>query len=206
MIHFADRKVKMNNPAEIKKIFRRELREKCKNLSPTWRCSADAAINDRLMSGDLWRGITRIAVYASDGSEPDLKPFVQWAFNCGKKIFLPRYRKESQDYELAEIHSLTNDLISGKYGITEPAPHLRAADSCETAHEIAWVIPGVGFDSAGVRLGRGKGFYDRLLEGVNGRILGVFYQFQLKESIPAEEHDRKMDCAVTEENLYIFAN
>ena len=82
---------------------------------------------------------------------------------------------------------------------------MRAADSNEMAHEIAWVIPGVGFDASGVRLGRGKGFYDRLLKGVNGRILGVVYQLQLKESIPAEEHDRKMDCAVTEENLYIFA-
>lgn len=195
----------MNSPAEVKKILRRELREKCKNLSDEWREQADAAINSRLMSDELWSGITKIAVYASDGSEPDLQPFAQWAFNCGKKIFLPRYRQESQDYELAEIHSLTHDLISGKYGITEPAPHLKAADSWETAHEIAWVIPGVGFDSSGVRLGRGKGFYDRLLKGVSGRIMGVFYQFQLKENIPDEEHDRKMDCAVTEENLYIFA-
>lgn len=195
----------MNNPTEEKKILRRELRGKCKNLPLEQRNLADNAINSRLMNDELWRGITKIAIYASDGSEPELKPFVQWAFNCGKKIFLPRYRCESQDYELAEIHSLSRDLISGKYGITEPAPHLRAADSNETAHEIAWVIPGVGFDASGVRLGRGKGFYDRLLKGVNGRILGVFYQFQLKESIPAEEHDRKMDCAVTEENLYIFA-
>ena len=195
----------MNNPTEEKKILRRELREKCKNLPLEQRNLADNAINNRLMNGELWRGITKIAIYASDGSEPELKPFVQWAFNCGKKIFLPRYRCESHDYELAEIHSLSRDLISGKYGITEPAPHLRAADSNEMAHEIAWVIPGVGFYASGVRLGRGKGFYDRLLKGVNGRILGVFYQFQLKESIPAEEHDRKMDCAVTEENLYIFA-
>ena len=93
----------MNNPTEEKKILRRELREKCKQLPLEQRNLADNAINNRLMNGELWRGITKIAIYASDGSEPELKPFVQWAFNCGKKIFLPRYRCESHDYELAEM-------------------------------------------------------------------------------------------------------
>ena len=90
----------MNNPTEEKKILRRELREKCKNLPLEQRNLADNAINSRLMNDELWRGITKIAIYASDGSEPELKPFVQWAFNCGKKIFLPRYRWKTAEKKL----------------------------------------------------------------------------------------------------------
>lgn len=194
----------MCSPAQVKNILRRELRAQCKAISPEWKANADAAINNRLINSDLWYGISKIALFAGDNSEPDLRPFSIWALNCRKKIFLPRYRCESDDYELAEIYSPDIDLVRGKYGILEPAPHLPAANSDETVHEIAWLIPGVGFDSHGVRLGRGKGFYDRLLNGVNGRIWGIFYQFQHRESIPAEEHDRKMNCAVTEENFYIF--
>ncbi len=194
----------MDNPAGVKKLLRKELREKCKNIPRDWKIVADSAINNRLMDDKLWSGINKIALFAGDASEPDLSPFMAWAQSNGKSIFLPRYRHDTGDYELAEIKNPADDLVSGKYGILEPASHLRAADSGETAREIAWIIPGVGFDASGVRLGRGKGFYDRLLAGVTGRIMGIFYQFQYMENIPDEEHDRKMSCAVTEENFYIF--
>ena len=55
------------------------------------------------------------------------------------------------------------------------------------------VVPAVGFDPQGSRLGHGKGFYDRLLPGTQALKVGICFDFQLFEHIPAEEHDVPMD-------------
>lgn len=63
-----------------------------------------------------------------------------------------------------------------------------------------WVlVPGVGFDLSGARLGRGKGFYDRYLEGKNVLTIGLAWTEQLVEKIPVEPHDAHMDFIITEE-------
>jgi 5-formyltetrahydrofolate cyclo-ligase len=59
------------------------------------------------------------------------------------------------------------------------------------------LVPGMAFDSSGNRLGRGQGFYDRLLAETSGVKCGVGYDFQLLEKIPAEPHDAKVDFILT---------
>jgi len=58
-------------------------------------------------------------------------------------------------------------------------------------------VPGMAFDWSGNRLGRGRGFYDRLLEKVSGIKCGVGYDFQLLEKIPVEAHDAKVNFILT---------
>ena len=61
------------------------------------------------------------------------------------------------------------------------------------------VVPGVAFDKAGHRMGRGRGFYDRLLkETPNAYKIGVAFEFQMVENVPVEPHDVMMDCVVSE--------
>jgi len=59
------------------------------------------------------------------------------------------------------------------------------------------IVPGVGFDPQGNRLGRGRGFYDRLLVDVNGIKCGIAFDRQVTESIPTETHDARMDYIIT---------
>jgi 5-formyltetrahydrofolate cyclo-ligase len=59
------------------------------------------------------------------------------------------------------------------------------------------LVPGMAFDLHGDRLGRGRGFYDRLLAEASGVKCGVGYDFQLLEKIPAEPHDAKVDFIFT---------
>ena len=68
-------------------------------------------------------------------------------------------------------------------------------------HEVVpdWLlVPGVGFDYTGARLGRGKGYYDRYLEGSQALKIGVAWTKQVKEKIPVESHDCHMDFIITE--------
>ena len=62
------------------------------------------------------------------------------------------------------------------------------------------IVPAVAFDRNGNRLGRGKGFYDRLLQTTSATKIGVGYDFQLIEEIPAEPHDIPMDMVITQKH------
>ena len=59
------------------------------------------------------------------------------------------------------------------------------------------LVPGLGFDAAGHRLGRGRGFYDRLLVQIAGTKCGVAFDEQMRPSIPAEQHDILLNCILT---------
>ena len=61
------------------------------------------------------------------------------------------------------------------------------------------IVPGVAFDPTGNRMGRGRGFYDRLLKSTPNAIkVGVAYDFQMLDTLPVEPHDVKMDLIITE--------
>ena len=71
------------------------------------------------------------------------------------------------------------------------------------AHTDLVLIPGVGFDRAGHRLGRGRGYYDRALRDLLAGALrvGLAYDYQIVSHIPIDEHDERVDYIVTEKRL-----
>ena len=88
-------------------------------------------------------------------------------------------------------------LADGAYGIAEP----QGESVCAAAEIDLMIVPGVAFTREGVRLGRGKGYYDRYLarEGVRAYTVGVCYACQLLQELPSEEHDRRVDIVVAGE-------
>ncbi len=94
----------------------------------------------------------------------------------------------------AALNTLATEIKTGKFGVREPGP---------TCGEISLdqfdlvLVPGMAFDLSGNRLGRGRGFYDRLLAKVSGIKCGVAFDFQLLERIPTEPHDAKVDFMLT---------
>ena len=86
------------------------------------------------------------------------------------------------------------DLRIGAYGIEEPVGELFTDyDRIEVA-----VIPGVAFDACGNRLGRGKGYYDRLLPRLSTYNIGICYDFQALDEVPHEPFDQRMDAVLTD--------
>ena len=65
-----------------------------------------------------------------------------------------------------------------------------------------FVIPGLGYDSAGYRLGRGKGYYDRSVAQTNNKKIGVCFQVSFFENLPVESHDLRCDKIITEKEVY----
>ena len=89
-------------------------------------------------------------------------------------------------------------LVEGEqFGIGEPDASLPVYTDLDSVEMI--IVPGVAFDRAGNRMGRGRGFYDRLLKSTPTAVkLGVAYDFQLIDSVPVEPHDVRMNRVITE--------
>ena len=106
----------------------------------------------------------------------------------GKTILLPRVTGEGT----MELHRYNGpkDMQTGAYGIMEPTGQLFT----DYADIDLAIVPGVAFDHDGNRMGRGKGYYDRLLPKLaNTYKIGICLPFQLVEKIPTDEHDVRMD-------------
>jgi len=170
------------------------------------RVAADSAICAVLKTLPELKTAGNIAAYVSDGTEVDLTAFLLECRKENKKVFLPRYSASSgAAYEMVEINDLSLDLVPGKYGLMEPGQELPAAAAGQI-NEMLWLVPGVAFDNTGARLGRGKGIYDRLLGNSNGLSIGIFYECQKSDKIPAGEHDQNLDMIVTEKMIINFKN
>lgn len=109
----------------------------------------------------------------------------------GKNVLLPRVIS-SEEMEIRRYKS-DKDLAEGSYGIMEPTGELFTEyEKIDVA-----IIPGMSFDSYNNRLGRGKGYYDRFLAKVPHMYkIGVCFDFQKLETIPAYDNDIKMNLVI----------
>ena len=127
-------------------------------------------------------------LYYSLPDEVDTHTLVDSLLVSGKQILLPRVTGEGT----MELRRYTgpSDLALGAYNIMEPTGELF---DDYAAIDLA-IIPGMAFDKEGNRMGRGKGYYDRLLPKLRSTYkIGICLPFQLVEQIPTDEHDVKMD-------------
>jgi 5-formyltetrahydrofolate cyclo-ligase len=167
------------------------MRDSLRAITPDVRAEKSAAIGRHLAAG-LGVDPGLIMGFAPMRVEPD------WTSAIGPawKIALPRI-----DSGLMTFHRVAalDGLTIGAHGVMEPA----AGEGMQVAPEDAAVVlvPGMAFDRQGGRLGRGGGFYDRLLaEGhLHARRIAVCYACQVIEGVPAEPHDMEVDAIVTED-------
>ncbi|MDR0533987.1 MAG: 5-formyltetrahydrofolate cyclo-ligase [Verrucomicrobiales bacterium] len=183
--------------AEQKRLMRREMREKLFAIGAEIRIAASTGIVGRITSSLAWREAGSVALFSPLASEPDISSLLDAALMVGKDVMYPRMK--GGELELCVVHS-RGDFQAGAFGILEPH-----GESSPLAADLI-LVPGLAFDANGHRLGRGKGYYDRLLALMTkARTMGVFFSCQQAQRIPAEGHDVRLDCVATEERLDVFA-
>lgn len=108
----------------------------------------------------------------------------------GKTVLLPRVVGDTV-MELCR-YSGEADLCEGAFHIQEPVgQQFTDMSLIDTA-----LVPGMAYDAQGHRLGRGKGYYDRLLAGLDCRKIGVCFDFQKVSEVPVDVHDVPVDIVV----------
>lgn len=151
--------------------------------------SQSAEILAALEAHPAFRAAHIVLLYYSLKDEVDTHEFVR-KWSREKRILLPVV--VGDDLEL-RVYTGPEDLATGSYGIEEPTGELFT----DYAAIDFVAVPGVAFDNAGNRLGRGKGYYDRLLPRLTAFKAGICFPFQLVEEVPAEPFDIRMDTIIT---------
>lgn len=146
---------------------------------------------DKLIDHPRFKEAQTVLLYYSLLDEVRTHEFVE-RISQEKQVVLPVVTGD--ELELRRYSGKT-DLKKGSFGIDEPTGEIVTDFS---SIDVA-IIPGVGFDKHGNRLGRGKGYYDRLLPKLQSYNIGVCFSFQVLPEIPTESFDRPMDEVWTQE-------
>lgn len=160
------------------------------------RVQADVAAREVAHAAVLtpaWQHARRVAVYAALPDELPTRALVALAEKAGLPMLWPRI----DDERLVFVGCAEKDLVPGRFGIASPPRHLSPV--VLDASDVL-IVPGVAFDANGNRLGRGGGYYDRVLAalGEEARSIGIGYDFQRVEQVPTAPHDVPVNFVVTE--------
>lgn len=177
-----------------KQALRRELGRVLRSISPEARQVASRQVWRLLSAQPAWQQARSVFLYWSLSTELDTRPMIESALRAHKTVALPRFSPTAGGYEPVQVRDLAADLHPGRLGILEPQPHCPPVDAIRLDFSL---VPGLGFALNGRRLGRGKGFYDRMLARVGGLKCGLAFDEQVVEGIPWEPHDVCVDCLLT---------
>jgi 5-formyltetrahydrofolate cyclo-ligase len=171
---------------EQKQSLRAEARRYLLGLDLERKRAAGQKILSHLTNWNAWVTARTVCAFTALVSEPDV--LTPWP--DGKQIILPRVVGSQVRLYFVDNSQL---LVAGKFGILEPGPNAPVAQ----ARADMILVPGLAFDRKGVRLGRGGGYYDRLLTVFEGLRVGVCFEESVLERIPSEPHDAHMDFLLT---------
>ena len=179
---------------QAKLALREQLRTDARKISAAERQLASAELCARLQDQTVWQQARGVLLFWPLPDEPDVRPLATAGLTAGKLVALPRFDAVPGEYGAARITDPARDLMTGRFGVSEPAAH---CPQVQLNHLDFVLVPGVAFDFAGGRLGRGKGYYDRLLALVPGMKCGAAFDAQVVAAVPREPHDVQLNCILT---------
>lgn len=156
--------------------------------------SALAAGN--FLGSDIYKSCTSLMLYMPLKNETDTAEIINAAFADGKRAIFPVTNSETGVITPYYAKADTEFCV-GAFGVREPNTK-EAAATCDID---VILVPGIAFSRKGVRVGFGKGCYDRLLKDTNVVKVGFCYDFQLCDEISADSHDVNMDYIVSESGI-----
>ena len=192
----------MGTHSDTKPDLRRGLRARRRRIRGRAARRAAVVAAHRITHLPHWRRARHVALYLAADGEIDTSPLIHAAWRAGKRVYLPVVQSSKR---LAFRRTTpTTPLITGRFGIR--IPHRTGEPLRPVAGLDLLVMPLVGFDAAGHRLGMGGGFYDRTLAG-RGRgrrplRVGLAHACQQQPVIPHDPWDQRLDRVVTDRAVH----
>jgi len=186
--------------------IRTSLRQRRRNLNKNQQRQNAKKISSRLNHFSALRRAKRIGVYLSNDGEIDLMPTIKKIWQSGRQCFLPVLNKKQRGHLFFSPYKHKQKLVKNRFGIPEPKYSIRKMHHVRQLDVI--LMPLVGFDRRGNRIGMGGGFYDRTLAylGINGsykrpKLIGVAHSIQEVEQLPVQNWDIGMQVIATEKEI-----
>ena len=180
-----------------KRTIRQKLREQRKRLPAMVVEAASGAVYAQLLASPLYQTAISLGVYFADENEISIEPLLTGARTAGRRLYVPRG---------VEVPALVrwepgNPLRRARGGVQEPFDGIAA----DLELPAIVLLPVVAWDHTGTRLGRGGGFYDRLLAVVDPRVvrIGLAYEFQAFPELPRDSWDVSMHYVITERRVVV---
>lgn len=161
---------------------------------PAELAAAAAAITARVLEQPAVRAARTVAAYASIGTEVATGELIDALQRRGVLVLLPVLEPDSSLSWRAHLSG--SELVAGRYGLLEPAA---GAARHDLATADVLIVPAVAFDTAGNRLGRGGGSYDRSLQDLPASVVtvGLALDSDVVDRVPVDPHDRPVRMIVT---------
>lgn len=184
-----------------KHLLRAALRRRRQDLSPELVRADSARIRARLLSLERFAAARSVMLYVPARNEVDTWPLFDHFRARGTEVLLPRCRENHPGIMEAYAVTSREDLGPGCFGLVEPRAD-RARKVPAPAPE-AILLPALGFDRRGYRLGFGGGYYDRFLPTLSCSplLVGPAYAFQILERLPVEPWDCPVHLMATPDAL-----
>ena len=167
------------------------MRQRNRTLDHGVREAASECIFRQVEQCEEFRCAEVVALYCALPDEPPTERVIARWLKLGKKVVVPRVEGDEMRFFCYD----PSTQVVGSFGIEEPVD---GALLCAPSEIELMVVPGVAFTATGDRMGRGRGYYDKYLSqsDFQAYTIGVGYAHQLVDTLPVEEHDRRLDKVV----------
>lgn len=184
----------------LKKEIRAKLLHLREGLSASDCLEKSQEITKRFLISSEFKAAVAIHFYLSNATEVQTDAMILEALRLNKRVIVPVVHPEDQSLSFSELSDLDPaQMRLGPFGIRQPLPSV--IKKIMPREIDLWIVPGLGFDPQGNRIGYGGGYYDRVLGEVEGKIIGLAFECQVLESIPVEEKDCLVHKIITERRM-----
>jgi 5-formyltetrahydrofolate cyclo-ligase len=183
-------------PVTPKQALRSEIKDRLGRLSAAEIAENSVRICDAIVRRSAWNQALTVCIFAPQPTEPNVE--LLWQRASGKRVCYPRVN--GIDLDLIVV-SGPNALSASRWQLREP---LHDEAQIVAPHDVdLLLVPGLAFSRDGGRLGRGGGFYDRLLANpkVRASKIGVCFDVQIVDALPVEAHDEQVEEVITESSV-----
>ena len=181
----------------MKSALRKQLLEKRNALEKAEYAEKSRQIKKNLLALPEFKDAQTVMFYVSFNGEVFTHDLIKETLK-NKQVVVPKVMEKH--LILCEIHSFDELDEKDKFGILQPSK----SKEIKKEDVDLIIVPGVGFDKNGHRLGYGYGYYDRFLENVEIPAIGLAFDFQIFEKLPVYDHDVRMKKIITEKRVLEF--
>jgi len=179
----------------VKKVTRQKLLQHLKTLSPEAIHAKSVRGCENLCGTEEYRQAGAVMLFLSLPEEIQTRMVLENALGAGKTVLVPLIDWEHRMIVPVTMQAVDEPMVRDRMGLQYPA----AGRPFPVGQIDLVVVPGLGFDTEGNRLGRGGGYYDRFLShnGFGGVTCGFAFEEQFLANVPIAEHDVPLDMAVS---------
>ncbi|NIA06942.1 MAG: 5-formyltetrahydrofolate cyclo-ligase [Actinobacteria bacterium] len=184
----------------MKETIRRELRQNLTDMKDGLRQELSERACKLLLDLPEYGRAKILMAYIPLPDELNIEPVLRSAWQDSKIVAMPKIVWEKHELKPIVTHNLDSDLIAGRHGLREPA----GRQEIKLEQIDLLIVPAVGFDRRGHRMGRGGGFYDRFLArpSLRAKTVGITFAQQVLKELPVLSHDQRVQMVVTDAGVH----